>query len=166
MAEDAKASDKLNVDGEDGEREPEGEVSLKRVLGIPGGVAFLVGSIIGSGIFATPKWVLINTGSVGLSLVVWTLGGVIALLGSLCYIELGTMMAKSGGEYTYLSKAFGPLAGFMVSWVFVLFVKPAGTIMVLLVFASYAMEPFFPGCGDREDLVPLRKLLAAAALGK
>ena len=164
---DASAVEKLNnEDTENGGEGAEGRVSLKRTVGIPGGVAFLVGTMIGSGIFATPKWVLIYTGSVGLSLVVWSLCGLVALLSSLCYIELGTLIPKSGGEYAYLMEALGPLPGFLVSWVFVLFIKPAGAIMILLVFAAYAIEPIFPGCGSREDLVPLVKLLAVAALGE
>ena len=95
----------------------------------------------------------------------WTLCGLIALFGALSYCELGTLIPKSGAEYPYLMEAYGPLPAFLYSYVFVLFVKPSG-IMILLVFGAYVIEPFFPGCGGREDLVPLVKILAAAALGK
>ena len=152
-------------DGEfDGERRRT-PVSLKRSLGLPGSIALLVGTIIGSGIFATPKWVLVYVGSVGMSLVMWALCGVIALFSALCYCELGTMIPKSGAEYPYLLEAYGPLPAFLYVWIFVLFSKPSG-IMILLVFGAYVIEPFFPGCGGREDLVPVVKILAAAALGK
>ena len=140
-------------------------VSLRRSVGLPEAIALLVGTIIGSGIFATPKWVLLYVGSVGMSLVVWTVCGLIALFGALCYCELGTLISKSGGEYAYLMEAYGPLPAFLCSYIYVLFVKPSG-IMVLLVFGAYVSEPFFPGCGDSEHLVPLVKILAAAALGK
>ena len=140
-------------------------VSLRRSVGLPEAIALLVGTIIGSGIFATPKWVLLYVGSVGMSLVVWTVCGLIALSGALCYCELGTLISKSGGEYAYLMEAYGPLPAFLCSYIYVLFVKPSG-IMVLLVFGAYVSEPFFPGCGDSEHLVPLVKILAAAALGK
>lgn len=73
-------------------------ITLKRSLGVPGGVALLVGTIIGSGIFATPRWVVLYSGSVGLSLVVWSLCGLISLLGALCYVELGLLIPKSGGR--------------------------------------------------------------------
>lgn len=141
-------------------------VSLRRSLGVPGGIAFLVGTIIGSGIFATPKWVLFYVGSVGMSLVIWTICGIISLFGALCYSELGTMIPRSGAEFQYLLKAYGPLPAFLFSWTFVLFQRPASQIMVLLVFGSYVMEAIFPGCGGREDLGPLVKILAAAALGE
>ena len=141
-------------------------ISLKRSLGVPGGIALLVGSIIGSGIFATPRWVLFYVGSVGMSLVIWTICGIISLFGALCYSELGTLIPKSGGEFQYLLKAYGSLPAFLLSWTFVLFQRPAGQIMVLLVFGSYVIEAIFPGCGGREDLGPLVKILAAAALGK
>ena len=140
-------------------------VSLRRSVGLPEAIALLVGTIIGSGIFATPKWVLLYVGSVGMSLVMWTVCGLIALFGALCYCELGTLISKSGGEYAYLMEAYGPLPAFLCSYIYVLFVKPSG-IMVLLVFGAYVSEPFFPGCGDSEHLVPLVKILAAAALGK
>lgn len=156
-----------NQDGKlDDENPGKKAISLERSVGVPGGIAFLVGTIIGSGIFATPKWVLFYVGSVGMSLVIWAFCGVISLFGGLCYCELGTLIRKSGGEYQYLLKAYGSLPAFMYSWTFVLFMRPASQIMVLLVFGSYTVEAFFPGCGRREDLVPLVKVLAAAAVGK
>ncbi|XP_031566401.1 b(0,+)-type amino acid transporter 1-like [Actinia tenebrosa] len=140
-------------------------ITLKRSLGVPGGVALLVGTIIGSGIFATPKWVVIYSGSVGLSLVVWSLCGLISLLGALCYVELGLLIPKSGGEYVYLMEAFGPLPAFLFSWVYSLLLKNGGVAILVLVFGSYVVEPFYPGCTDRQDLVQLQKLLAVIALG-
>ena len=156
-----------NQDGElDDEKRGGKQVSLERTLGVPGGIALLVGTIIGSGIFATPKWVLFYVGSVGMSLVIWALCGVISMFGALCYSELGTLIPKSGGEFQYLLEAYGSLPAFLFSWIFVLFMRPAGQIMVLLVFGTYVVEAIFPGCGGREDLVPLVKILAAAAMGK
>lgn len=61
-------------------------------------MSLIVGTMIGSGVFASPGAVLLHSGSVGLSLLVWVLAGVIALLGSLCYCELGTCIPESGGE--------------------------------------------------------------------
>jgi L-type amino acid transporter 9 len=139
-------------------------VGLRRTLGIPGGVALLVGSIIGSGIFATPRWVMMYTGSVGLNLVVWSFCGVIALFGGLCYVELGTMIPRSGSGYAYMLEAYGSYPAFLYSWIFVLFLKPSG-VMILLVFGSYVIEPFFPGCSNDKEHYSLVKLLAAAALG-
>lgn len=73
------------------------------------------GNIIGSGIFISPKGVLEHSGSVGLALVVWVLGGCIAALGSLCYAELGVTIPKSGGDYSYVTEIFGGLMGWVSS---------------------------------------------------
>jgi len=155
------------TDSQDGELHGERRgkpVCLERSLGAPGAISFLVGTIIGSGIFATPKWVLLYVGSVGMSLVMWALCGMIALFSALCYCELGTLIPRSGAEYPYLLEAYGALPAFLYSWVFVLFSKPSG-VMILLVFGAYVIEPFFPGCSSREDLMPLVKIIAAAATG-
>ena len=167
MAEQEQRQNML-TDGQDGELDGEKRakpVCLERSLGVPEAISFLVGTIIGSGIFATPKWVLLYVGSVGMSLVMWALCGMIALFSALCYCELGTLIPKSGAEYPYLLEAYGALPAFLYSWVFVLFSKPSG-VMILLVFGAYVIEPFFPGCGSREDLMPLVKIIAAAAMGK
>jgi len=81
------------------------------------GLSLVIGSIIGSGIFASPGPVLAYSKSVGVSLVVWFVSGLLAFAGSLCYAELGSAMpASGGGEHAYLNHAFGSLPAFLFSW--------------------------------------------------
>uniref|UniRef100_A0A665T1M0 Solute carrier family 7 member 10b n=1 Tax=Echeneis naucrates TaxID=173247 RepID=A0A665T1M0_ECHNA len=103
-------------------------------------------NIIGSGIFISPKGVLEHSGSVGLALVVWLLGGCIAALGSLCYAELGVTIPKSGGDYSYVTEIFGGLMGFLLLWSAVLIMYPTTLAVIALTFSSYVLQPVFPNC--------------------
>ncbi|CAM4784309.1 unnamed protein product [Rotaria magnacalcarata] len=76
--------------------------TLKRHLGLFSGISFILGMIIGSGIFISPKGVLKETESIGLCLVVWVLCGLISILGALCYAEIGTVIPLSGSELAYM----------------------------------------------------------------
>ncbi|KXJ20185.1 b(0,+)-type amino acid transporter 1 [Exaiptasia diaphana] len=108
------------------------------------GVALIIGVMIGSGIFVSPRYVLEKSGSIGMMIVVWILCGMIALLGSLCYCELGAMIQESGGEYIYIKEAYGHLVAFLVSWTVILVLKPASIAIICMGFAYYSCLPFLP----------------------
>jgi len=116
---------------------------MRRTLGVWNGIAIIIGVIVGSGIFVSPKGVLEHSGSVGASLLVWGLCGLLALLGALCFAELGTSISSSGGEYTYIRLAYGPLASFLYIWVLFLVIMPCSNAISALTFANYCLQPLY-----------------------
>ena len=103
---------------------------LRRTLRTYSSINFIVGTIIGSGIFLSPSPIMRDSGSIGLSLIVWTICGLVAFLGALCYIELGTEIQRSGSEYSYLLNGFGKLPAFIYSWGSALVIRPTVTAKV------------------------------------
>lgn len=86
---------------------------FKKEIGLFSGISLIGGIIIGSGIFYSGSFVLERTHmSYGLSLVCWLIGGLLALIGSLCFAELGAEFPETGGEVIYLKKAYHPSVGF------------------------------------------------------
>lgn len=130
-------------------------MGLKRRVGLLSGIALIVGTMIGSGIFLSPRGVLERTGSVGMSLVVWSLSGLLSLLGALCYAELGTLISKSGAEYSYILEAFGGPLAFLFSWISVFILKPLMLSIICLTLSEYIVRPIFPECAQLMLLIKL-----------
>nr|XP_057946548.1 b(0,+)-type amino acid transporter 1-like [Doryrhamphus excisus] len=137
------------------------KLSLKRDVSLVGAVSLIGGTMIGSGIFMSPQTVLATIGSPGASLVVWACCGLLVILASFCYAELGTVITESGGEYIYILRTSGPVVAFMLIFSSVLFARPAGVAGIALSFAQYVVAPFYSGCAPPELLV---KCVAAAAI--
>ncbi|XP_071639000.1 b(0,+)-type amino acid transporter 1 isoform X2 [Temnothorax longispinosus] len=135
-------------------------VHLKRRVGLVSGVALIVGTMIGSGIFVSPSGLLLRTGSVGLSFLVWTSCGLLSLCGALAYAELGTMNTSSGAEYAYFMDAFGAPPAFLFSWVSTLVLKPSQMAIICLSFAQYTVEAFTVDCEPPDQVVKIVALLA------
>jgi APA family basic amino acid/polyamine antiporter len=89
---------------------------LQRILGVGFGVAVIIGSTLGIGILRTPGLVAGQLGSGSAILIVWIVGGLYTLLGSVCLTELGTLAPEAGGYYVYARRAFGEATGFAVGW--------------------------------------------------
>ncbi len=96
-----------------------------------------IGATIGSGIFLTPSIIMKALPSPFWMLVVWVLGGIIALCGALTFAELGSLMPGAGGIYVYLSRAYGDLFGFLYGWVYFSVVNTGSLAALGVAFAQY-----------------------------
>ena len=116
------------------------ENHLDRSISLWSGIWIIIASTIGSGIFASPGIVFGYTKSVGSALLVWIVAGILSITGALCYGELGSMMPVSGGEFTYLLRAYGSLAAFLFSFANILISRPASTAILSLTFGQYVAK--------------------------
>ena len=113
---------------------------LRRDLGLWSALALVVGTVIGSGIFRVPQAMVLSVGSVKMVFLVWIVGGILSLAGALTYAELSAAMPGAGGEYVYLTEAWGPMWGFLYGWT-QMWVAKSGSIATLATafFATQAL---------------------------
>ncbi|KAG0430383.1 hypothetical protein HPB47_022762 [Ixodes persulcatus] len=137
---------------EDVAKDPEAQTPcLKREVGLVSATALLIGAVIGSGIFVTPSAVFRNSGSIGVVLVVWSVCGVLTLVG-LCSAELGALLPVAGGEYAYLIAGgkwlgkFGDVVPFFHAWFFLLISDPMSAAFQGLTFSSYMLSIVYRNC--------------------
>jgi basic amino acid/polyamine antiporter, APA family len=117
--------------------------SLLRQLGIGSATALVISNMIGTGILTTSGFLAGQLGSARLVLSIWGVGAVCALAGAFCYSELGVNFPSSGGEYVYLTEAFGPTWGFMTGWISFFAGFSAPIAAAALAFSDY-LGHFFP----------------------
>jgi APA family basic amino acid/polyamine antiporter len=130
---------------------------LLRVLGVAFGVAAIVGNTIGAGILRTPGEVAALLPSPALFLAVWIAGGVYALLGVVSLAELGVLIPRSGGQYVFVHRAFGPYAGFVIGWSD--WISTAASVSaVAIVFGEYSGQ-LIPRLAGSTTMVALLAIL-------
>ena len=119
------------------------QAELKRQLGFFDGVMVIVGSTVGIGIFVTTGFVAQSVPSPGVILLVWLLGGLLALAGALSCAELSASLPYAGGDYVYLREAYGHLFGFLSGWSS-FFVTFSGSIAFLAMAFTDHLAFFLP----------------------
>jgi basic amino acid/polyamine antiporter, APA family len=113
----------------------ENKTDLKRTLGLYSGILFIVADMIGTGVFMNTGNILGMTHNAGLVMLLWVIGGLVAVTGALSYAELSSTWPEVGGEYVYLKKSFGLLPAFLTGWISLVvgFSAPVATSSLLLV---------------------------------
>ena len=106
-------------------------------FGFYDGLGIVIGIIIGSGIFSSPGVALKRAGSAGLSLIAWTFSGCLVGLTSTCYLELASLYPKAGGDYEYLTRAYGDRAGFSFAWFNFWISKTGSQAIIATIFGRY-----------------------------
>jgi APA family basic amino acid/polyamine antiporter len=116
----------------------------KKELSLFDSTCIIVGIIIGAGIYETAPLVAKCLGS-GLGILgIWLTGGLLALTGALCYAELATTYPQEGGDYVYLTRAYGGWAGYLFGWSQLAVVRPGDIALMAFIFARYARTLYAP----------------------
>ncbi len=110
---------------------------LRRSLTLFDMTMIAIGGTIGSGIFLTPSLIAHALPSPWLIMAVWVVGGLMAMAGALTFAELAALMPRAGGEYVYLTEAYGGLTGFLFGWAYFLVVNAGGLGALSVAFATY-----------------------------
>ncbi len=116
----------------------------KRELSLFDCTCIIVGIIVGVGIFETPTTVAGSFGASPAILGVWFLGGLLSLAGALCYAELASAHPQQGGDYVYLTRAYGGWAGYLFGWSQLAIVRPGDIALMAFIFGRYARTLYAP----------------------
>jgi APA family basic amino acid/polyamine antiporter len=139
-------------------------VDLLRQLGIGSAVALVVSNMVGQGIFSSSGHLAGQLGDPKLVLGIWLVGAAFALAGAFCYSELGVNFPSSGGEYVYMTRAYGPTWGFASGWVSFFAGFSAPIAAAALAFSDY-LGHFFPVLKQENALVTFGSGSYAVKLG-
>lgn len=118
-------------------------------------ISIIVGIVIGTTIFKIPWLIFSNVSDPWMGLLVWVVGGVLAVVGALCYAELATTYPRSGGDYVYLTRAFGDWCGFLFGWAQLAVVLTASIGAMAYVFGDFAVDfPELKQFWEERGLIP------------
>ncbi|MGI8705502.1 MAG: APC family permease [Sphingomicrobium sp.] len=123
--------------------------SPRPTLGSRHAIAICVGIVIGAGVFRTPSVVAANSGDAMIFMLAWLAGGLLSVVGALCYAELASAYPGAGGDYSYLKRAFGERTGFIYAWARLSVIQTGSLALLAFVFGDYFAQviplgPFGP----------------------
>ena len=121
--------------------------------------AVVIANMIGTGVFTSLGFQLLDIQSGFVILLLWALGGLIAVCGSMTYAELGSALPRSGGEYNFLTEIYHPSAGFISGWISATIGFSAPTALAAITFSTYLMT-IFPEINNDW----LRKIIACSLI--
>ncbi len=130
----------MNKPHHDGATAAGGASAPRQVLDLKDAVALIVGIIVGAGIFKAPSLVAKFSGSAEAMMAAWVLGGIVSILGALCYAELATSRPNAGGEYHFLERAFGHDIARLFAWARMTVIASGSIAIFAFVFADYATQ--------------------------
>jgi APA family basic amino acid/polyamine antiporter len=141
-------------------------------LGLWDTVSIIVGIIIGVGIFENPSRIFSAVPEPWTGLAIWLLGGILALLGAFCFAELASTYPRSGGEYVYLTRAFGPLVGYLFAWAQLAVIRPGSIGALAYLVGLYGANLWDLGPNvlgvtlgkNTQNLLTVCKILGLAAI--
>ena len=148
---------------------------LKKKLGYIAIFAYIFGIIVGSGIYISPVKVIKTVSSGGIVVMLWIVSGIVAVLGGISYVELGSFVRNSGGDFAYIQKGFsfkgrkpfnviGSVLAFSAVMTNVFILRPASIAIILLTFSEYLVRPIYPLYCDVPSSV--LSLIAIAAISE
>lgn len=137
---------------------------LKAKLRLFDATALVISNVIGSGIFITPAIIALLAPDPGVIMALWLAGGIMAFFGAVTYGELGKILPQSGGEYVYLSRAFGPLFGFLSGWTSLIAGFSGAIAAGAVALASY-LGHYFPRLTSTDPILALPLLFTTVTIG-
>ena len=134
----------------------------KRQLTLFDSTCIILGIIIGAAIYESTPAIAQNLGSPWYFVAIWLLGGLVSLIGALCFAELATAYPRVGGDYVFLSRAYGRRMGFLFAWAEYWIIRPGSIGAMAYVFGHYAQELFTLPLGRHQEYE--RTILALASV--
>ena len=127
---------------------PQVETAPKRVLTLFDSTCIIVGIILGAGVYQNAPMIARGAESGWGVIGLWLAGGILSLCGALGYAELASAYPREGGDYVYLSRAYGRWAGFLFGWMQLAVVRPGDIAVMAFAFAMYARAIYDPMAGS------------------